>query len=483
MNGVELFTIQLKLKDDIAAGTAINIGAPTGTFGALGYVGYFVEPFTAALAKTTAAESDTIFAAANVWSEDCEIGNHTATEEPVKVYTRYATCTTEGVYNEVIKCKYCDEIFSIGEEKIAPALGHTEQIISDVAPTCTEKGFKSGVMCSACGEILVRQQEIPAKGHIITAVEAKAPTCTEVGYESYEYCSECDYTTYVEVEPSHLLIPVNAKAPTCIEAGYETYEYCSACYYTTFAEVPATGHSYNVAVIAPTCTEVGVMTYTCVCGDTYADEIAASGHVLMSVEAKTPTCTETGYESYEYCSVCDYTTFAELPITDHSYNTVITVPTCTTIGYTTHICSCGDVYVDDYTDPRDHNFKNGSCVDCNATDPDYFTFSIQEPSRTTVRYNDGIKLHATMMGTFPQDARIDWTSSNSNFNFNKSDSGNEITIVSKNNGYTTFTATVYDADNKVIAEDKIEMYSKSGFFDKIGGFFRGLFGLTKIYEN
>ena len=62
-------------------------------------------------------------------------------------------------------------------------------------------------------------------------------------------------------------------------------------------------------------------------------------------------------------------------------------------------------------------------------------------------------------------------------------SGNEITIISKNNGYTTFTVTVYDADNNVFAQDTIEMYSKAGIFEKIGGFFRSLFCGTKIYEN
>ena len=55
-------------------------------------------------------------------------------------------------------------------------------------------------------------------------------------------------------------------------------------------------------------------------------------------------------------------------------------------------------------------------------------------------------------------------------------------IVSDKNGYTTFTATLYSAEGKVLATDTIEMKSKAGFFDKIGSFFRGFFGGTKIYE-
>ena len=35
----------------------------------------------------------------------------------------------------------------------------------------------------------------------------------------------------------------------------------------------------------------------------------------------------------------------------HSYSHVVTAPTCTAQGYTTHTCSCGDTYKDAYTNP------------------------------------------------------------------------------------------------------------------------------------
>ena len=110
-----------------------------------------------------------------------------------------------------------------------------------------------------------------------------------------------------------------------------------------------------------------------------------------------------------------------------------------------------------------------------------FTFSIQEPSRTTIRNKDGIILHANVEGTAPAGSYVIWTSNNSNFD--EEADGNELTVIAVNKGYTTFTATLYDADGSVLATDSVELYSKSGFFDKIGGFFRSLFGSTKIYEN
>ena len=43
----------------------------------------------------------------------------------------------------------------------------------------------------------------------------------------------------------------------------------------------------------------------------------------------------------------------------HSYKDVVTAPTCTEKGYTTHTCSCGDSYVDTYVDALGHSWDNG----------------------------------------------------------------------------------------------------------------------------
>ena len=44
---------------------------------------------------------------------------------------------------------------------------------------------------------------------------------------------------------------------------------------------------------------------------------------------------------------------------EHSYTAVVTAPTCTEKGYTTHTCSCGDSYVDTYVDALGHAWDNG----------------------------------------------------------------------------------------------------------------------------
>lgn len=51
----------------------------------------------------------------------------------------------------------------------------------------------------------------------------------------------------------------------------------------------------------------------------------------------------------------------------HSYDAVITAPTCTEQGYTVYTCKCGDNYIDDYVDATGHSDgdNDGYCDECN----------------------------------------------------------------------------------------------------------------------
>ena len=91
----------------------------------------------------------------------------------------------------------------------------------------------------------------------------------------------------------------------------------------------------------------------------------------MHHDGKAAACTEAGWEAYDTCSRCDYTTYKEIPATGHSYTSVVTEPTCTAQGYTTHTCTCGDSYVDSYTNALGHSYKNGVCTRCGAKNPNY----------------------------------------------------------------------------------------------------------------
>lgn len=52
----------------------------------------------------------------------------------------------------------------------------------------------------------------------------------------------------------------------------------------------------------------------------------------------------------------------------HSYDqVVVTEPTCTESGYTTHTCSCGEDFISDLTDALGHDYVNGACTRCGET--------------------------------------------------------------------------------------------------------------------
>ena len=90
------------------------------------------------------------------------------------------------------------------------------------------------------------------------------------------------------------------------------------------------------AAKAPTCTEKGWNAYeTCSRCDytTYAEQPALN-HDLEQHDAKAPTCTEIGWNAYETCSRCDHTTYAEQPALNHALvQHEAQAPTCTEKGW------------------------------------------------------------------------------------------------------------------------------------------------------
>lgn len=152
---------------------------------------------------------------------------------------------------------------------------------------------------------------------------------------------------------------------------------------------------------APTCTEIGWDAYDlCVrCGYTTRKELPALNHDLVQHAAKAATCTEKGWNAYETCSRCNHTTYTELPALNHDYQAVTVEPTCETDGYTVFTCSrCNDSYTADPTDQLGHQFgawsPNGTgaqsasclrdgCAHTGSTDCRKFTFRTAEGKTLT----------------------------------------------------------------------------------------------------
>ena len=91
------------------------------------------------------------------------------------------------------------------------------------------------------------------------------------------------------------------------------------------------------------------------------------GARVSLVKVTTQKCDHT-LDANSICSKCEYVG----PDHQHNYESVVTEPTCTAEGYTTHTCStCGNVKVDTETEKLAHDYVNGVCSKCEAKDPDY----------------------------------------------------------------------------------------------------------------
>lgn len=124
---------------------------------------------------------------------------HTA-GEPKQENVVPATCTTDGSYDEVIRCTEDNEIIST-EHHVIPATGH-KFVDTVVAPTCTAQGYTLH-KCSVCGEE-TKDTYTDALGHKWKATKVVAPTYESEGYTEYvcendpSHTKKGDYTAKLD---------------------------------------------------------------------------------------------------------------------------------------------------------------------------------------------------------------------------------------------------------------------------------------------
>ena len=84
----------------------------------------------------------------------------------------------------------------------------------------------------------------------------------------------------------------------------------------------------------------------------------------------------------------------------HSYKDVVTAPTCTEKGYTTHTCACGDSYVDTYTDALGHAWDNGKVTkEPTETETGVKTFTCTRCGETKTESIPVVSVDVTQMFT------------------------------------------------------------------------------------
>ena len=247
---------------------------------------------------------------------------------------------------------------------------YTENV---TAPTCETAGYTT-YTCS-CGDTY-KGNDVAALGHDYSTewtVDVPA-TCTEAGSKSH-HCSRCDSKSDVtEITAiGHRYGNLVVHSASCTVDGYIEIT-CGNCNVTfdsreddeakqylidfPFINVTAKGHNeVTDEAVAPDCVNTGLTkgSHCSACNEVFVaqEEVPALGHDYESV-VTAPTCTSAGYTTHT-CKVCsDSYTDNEVEALGHDYDEVVTAPTCTTEGYTTYTCACGDSYVGDETDALGH---------------------------------------------------------------------------------------------------------------------------------
>ena len=167
-------------------------------------------------------------------------------------------------------------------------------------------------------------------------------------------------------------------AATCQTGGY-TRETCTVCGYTnvTARTAPVAHKPVANDTIEATCTRPGYTggTHCAFCGLSLSQptQTAALGHdEVVATE-------EYEYSAYygmirHYCRRCQfkwYETDGGGHVHDYTFQTNFVYATCTTGGYTEHICACGDRYRDGITPALGHDFLWVTDKVATATEPGY----------------------------------------------------------------------------------------------------------------
>ena len=200
------------------------------------------------------------------------------------------------------------------------------------------------IKCSVCG----RKNSIVYGDLSDHTGGTETPTCT-TGKTCEKCGAEYGILGHKWKTPANASLGNGTHRIICLRCGLNGTASCTGgtatC--TTKAVCEACGGKYgkrnlnNHALVhydaqAPTCTKPGWDAFdTCPrCYYTTFRAIPALKHDLEQHAAKAPTCTEKGWDAYEACSRCNYTTYAEQPALNHDLEQhAAKAPTCTEIGW------------------------------------------------------------------------------------------------------------------------------------------------------
>ena len=145
---------------------------------------------------------------------------------------------------------------------------------------------------------------------------------------------------------------------------------------------------------APTCTEIGWDAYEACsrCNYTTRKELPAQ-HDFVYHQAKPATCKEIGWDAYKTCSRCDYTNYQEIPTLNHDLRQYVTkAPTCKEIGFASITCWRCDYYASQVLPALNHDLKQYAAKAPTCTEKGWNAY--ETCSRSGCNYTTYVELPA-----------------------------------------------------------------------------------------
>ena len=242
---------------------------------------------------------------------------------------------------------------------------HTKEItvIADLIvikkSTCTEdgKGVYEAIFGYGIPKDTSDQVVLAKSGHNAKRIPATPATCLEKGVYAHYYCNQCGrYFNKIDCRPEdeipaasviqekipHDLIRHQAIEPNCTTGGCPEYWTCAYCGKYFLSETgSASSETTQAAVTLP-----------------------ANGHKWVKRPGQEPTCTEAGWEIYDYCLRCQTVeNYVSIPATGHGdfvYDYVhSSVSADGSVRWDVYSCGrgCGSFYANISVTLRDKNNK------------------------------------------------------------------------------------------------------------------------------
>ena len=248
-----------------------------------------------------------------------------------------ATCNTQA------NCEVCHEAYGNWD------VDNHEHTRTSYANATGEQHWVT-VVCEDCNQTVSSTSEAHTWGDWTADGTTHTRTCQSPGcgaVDTGSHTSEPKATC--KTAQTCAICNVQYKDKTNHEGERKTAYYYSESQHVLRIDCSYCGERISMDYEAHTETTAATCTTAAYCADckNYYGDPDPDAHDLVQHAAQASTCGGMGWDAYETCSRCDYTTYVELPALGHDYQAKIIPRTCEDDGYTLHTCTrCADRYAD-----------------------------------------------------------------------------------------------------------------------------------------